>query len=79
VTLSDGSAIPPDMHITLSADQAWDTQFAVLGADGSFEFRGLPPGVYEITPAVRGYRQPNGFREVLVQRDVSGFAIRMEP
>jgi hypothetical protein len=78
VLLSDGGAIPPDMHVSLFADQA-SSQFAALSADGSFEFRGLPPGVYEIAPAVKGYRQTNGVVEVLVQRDVTGLTIRMEP
>jgi hypothetical protein len=79
VILSDGGAIPPDMHVTVFSDQARDSQFAAIAADGSFEFRGLPPGVYEISQAVKGYRQPEGLIEVLVQRDVSGLAIRMEP
>lgn len=79
VVLGDSGAVPPDMHVTLSADQAWDSQFAVIAADGSFEFRGLPVGVYEISAAVKGYKQPAGPGEVLVERDVSGFSIRMEP
>jgi hypothetical protein len=45
VVLSDGGAIPPDMHVTLTADPSRNSQIAPLAADGSFEFRGLPPGV----------------------------------
>jgi len=77
--LSDGRAIPPDMHATLSADQAWDSQFAILAAHGSFEFRGLPADFYQISPAVKRYRNPDGIAEVLVERDMSGFAIQMQP
>jgi hypothetical protein len=80
VVLSDGKPVPPDMHVTLAADRAWDTQMAVIGSDGSFEFRGLPAGVYGINPAVKGYRAGDGFGiEALVNRDVSDLVIRLEP
>jgi hypothetical protein len=80
VVLTDGKAIPPDMRVTLGADRAWDSQIATLGPDGSFEFRGVPPGVYSVGPAVKGYRtvERSGV-EALVKQDVSGFVIRMEP
>jgi Carboxypeptidase regulatory-like domain len=55
VVLSDGKPIPPDMRVTLGADQAWDTQMATIGQDGSFEFHGVVDGVYTINPSVRGY------------------------
>jgi len=48
VVLSDGSSIPPDTRVTLSADRAWDTQMASLAADGGFEFKGLSKGVYSL-------------------------------
>ena len=80
VVLSDGKAIPSDMHVTLSSDRAWDTQIAEIGTDGRFEFRGLPRGVYEIAPAVRGYRLTEATgAEVLVNGDVGDFVVRMEP
>src|SRR5580700_4608486 len=56
VVLSDGQPIPPGMRVTAGADQAWDSQMAEVGADGSFEFHGLPTGVYGVHPSVKGYR-----------------------
>ena len=80
VVLSDGKPVPPDMHVTLSIDRAWDTQFAVIGPDGSFQFRGLPKGVYELLPGVKGYRFGDGFgTDVLVDRDVHDVTLTMEP
>ena len=56
VTLSDGAAIVDGMRATISADRAWDSQTAVIGPDGHFEFVSLPPGKYEVFTSVRGYR-----------------------
>jgi hypothetical protein len=42
VTLSDGAAIVDGMRATISADRAWDSQTAVIGPDGHFEFVSLP-------------------------------------
>jgi len=80
VVLSDGKPIPPDMRVTLGADMAWDNQVNVISSDGTFEFRGVPAGVYSLGPAVRGYRAGDGFGiEVLVKDDMSDIVIRMEP
>jgi hypothetical protein len=81
VVLSDGKPIPPGMRVTVGADQAWDNQMAEIGADGSFEFHGLPAGVYGVHPSVKGYRAgSDGFGiEALVNRDVTDLVIRMEP
>jgi hypothetical protein len=80
VVLSDGKAIPPNMHVTLGEDGAWDSQMAVIAADGSFEFQGLVNGVYNVGPAVKGYRAGDTFGvEKLVNRDISDLVIRMEP
>jgi hypothetical protein len=80
VVLTDGKPIPPDMRVTLGADRAWDSQIAMIAPDGSFEFRGVPPGIYGVSPAVKGYRtvESSGV-EALVKKDVSGFVVRMEP
>ena len=76
VALSGGGAVPADMHVTLFADR--DAQMTAIAADGSFEFRGLPSGIYELTPAVTGYTSGDQPREVLVHHDVSGVVIPME-
>jgi hypothetical protein len=80
VALSDGKPVAPDMRVTLSADRAWDSQVAVIGEDGRFEFHGLPPGVYGIAAAVKGYHPGGQFAgEALVNREVNDLVIRMEP
>ncbi len=78
VLLSDGKPITPDMHITLSADRARDSQIAAIASDGSFEFRALPSGVYELDPGVKGYQLSEGrVVEALVNSDVTNFVIRL--
>lgn len=79
VQLSDGKPIPADMHVTLSADRAWDSQIVPIDSDGHFEFHGLIAGVYSISPAVKGYRLAEGFGvEALVKKDVTDFVVRLE-
>lgn len=80
VILSDGKAVPPDMHVTLSADRAFDSQIVPIHGDGTFEFQGLPTGVYSISPGVKGYHlAPGTSLEVLISRDVNEFTISMQP
>jgi hypothetical protein len=79
VDLSDGKPIPPEMHVTLTADQGTDTQMAVIAPDGSFEFKGLVKGVYSISAGVKGYSASYGATtEVLVNRDRKDVVIRVE-
>ena len=78
ITLSDGAAIADGMHVTISADRSpQDTQIAVIGHDGHFEFANLPTGKYAIIPAVRGYRLQQ--IEATIDRDVDDFAIALDP
>jgi uncharacterized GH25 family protein len=80
VVLTDGKPVPTDMHLTLSADRAWDSQIVPIGADGSFEVRALPPGVYGLAPGVKGYTPANGFEvDALVNKDMSDYVIRLQP
>ncbi len=80
VVLPDGKPIPPDMHITLSADAGFDSQIAAVAEDGSFEFRGLSKGVYSIAPGIRGYKPKDGFYgEVLIDRDKKSILVPMTP
>src|SRR5258708_1374673 len=80
VVLTNGKPIPPDMHVTLADDRTFDAEIALLGADGSFEFRGLPKGVYSVAPGVKGYRVAEGFAgEALVNRNINDLVIRMDP
>jgi hypothetical protein len=80
VVLADGKPIAPDMRVTLSAQRAWDSQVTAISPDGRFEFQGLPAGVFDIAPGVKGYRLPEGFSvEALVNRDVDDLVIQLAP
>ena len=58
VLLSDGKEIPDGMRVTISSEQAKDSQTAMLPADGRFEFAGLGTGSYSIFASVKGYSPP---------------------
>jgi hypothetical protein len=80
VVLSDGKEIPPEMHINLNADRAWDSQSVVLASDGRFEFKGLARGVYSVLPSVKDYTFGDGFgKEVLVHHDIDNLVITLHP
>ena len=78
VTLSDGAAMADGMRVTISADRAWDSQTAMIGRDGSFEFAGLPTGKYQIFTSVRRYELRSKI-ETTIDRDVDDFAIVLDP
>ena len=65
------------MRVTISADRIWDSQTAVIGHDGHFEFVSIPTGKYEIVTSVRGYRLQN--IEATIDRDIDDFAIALDP
>jgi uncharacterized GH25 family protein len=74
VVPSDGSAVPPDMHVTISS--GFNSQIVPLNQDGTFEVKGLLKGVYGISPGVRGYKPADNFYgEVLVNRDGKNITI----
>jgi hypothetical protein len=80
IVLNDGKPVPPDMHVTLNADRAWDSQIVPVNADGTFNLKALPKGEYGIAASVKGCRLAQGFgTEVLVNRDVSDLILTMEP
>jgi hypothetical protein len=76
VVLSDGIAIPPDMHVTLSS--GFNSQIVNLSLDGTFEAKGLLKGVYDVSPGVKGYKPADSFYgEVLVNGDGKNVTIPM--
>jgi hypothetical protein len=81
ITLSDGGAMADGMRVTISADRAWDSQTAVIGHDGHFEFVSLPTGKYEIFTSVLGYRLQKNRHiiEATIDRDIDDFAIALDP
>jgi hypothetical protein len=54
--LSDGKPVPAGTRVLISRQEAWDSQQAVVGKDGSFAFVGLPAERYSLSANVRGYR-----------------------
>jgi hypothetical protein len=86
VVLGDAKPIAAEMRVTIGADRSGDSQMVKIGSDGRFRFDGLPDGIYSVTPAVAGYRLANEcaislcrFVEILVNRDVNDFVIKMVP
>jgi hypothetical protein len=80
VVLADGKPIPPEMHVNLSADRAWDSQSVVMDAEGRFEFKGLASGVYTLMPSLRKYMLADQYgQEVLVNRDINDLVLTMQP
>jgi hypothetical protein len=65
------------MRVTILADRTSDSQTAVIGHDGHFEFASLPTGKYGIVASVRGYRLQN--IEATIDRDIDDFAIALDP
>ncbi len=81
VTLSDGSALPDGMRITINATKGFDRQTVIIGQNGSFDFASLPTGDYEIFTSVRGYRLSGSQRTIskTVNADIDDVAIALDP
>lgn len=54
VVLSDGKPIPDGMRMTIGSDRTFDSQTAMLAADGRFEFGGLRSDSYSVFASVKG-------------------------
>lgn len=80
VTLSDGAETGAGLHVYIGATRGWDSQEAVIGRDGHFEFAGPAPGQYRVWTAVRGYALPGGASDMKVAVDpgMSDLAIKLE-
>lgn len=89
VKLADGSALPPHTRLSVSGEAAWDVLVAELGADGRFDLRNIPPGTYNVSSRVKGYRLAetnasfdplNPFRLIgQLQPDKTNLAVLLEP
>ena len=81
VTLSDGTAIPNGMRITVGAKEGFDTQTVLLGPEGRFEFFNVPRGTYEVFPSVRGYSLPEGkfTIDTTMDRNRDDIALTLDP
>lgn len=76
VVLRDGSRIPLDMRIMISAERAWDSQIAVLDSMGRFEFRGLSAEKFEVLLSVRGHSSDPV--PVTMDRDIGDLEIKVD-
>lgn len=56
VVLADNGKFPPHTKLSVSLQDAWDSQVTELGADGRFDFHRLPPGPVSVNTRVAGYR-----------------------
>lgn len=80
VLLSDGKPILAGMRITITSDRAFDSQTAVLGKDGAFEFSGLAKGSYKVFASVKGYSMPaNRIASFALDSDVERYLLTLEP
>jgi hypothetical protein len=82
IVVSDNKPIPEGMRITISSETVWDSQTAMLAADGRFEFINLPPGKYTINPSVKGYHEKTsqyGPTPFSVDRDIDHFTTTIYP
>src|SRR5688572_1009985 len=89
VKLADGSALPPHTRLSVSGEAAWDVLVAELGADGRFDLRNIPPGTYNVSSRVKGYRPAeanasfdslNPFRLIgQLKADKTNLTILLEP
>jgi hypothetical protein len=89
VVLSDGKPVPAGTRVLLSRDEAWDSQQAVVDAQGRFEFTGLPAECFGLSANVRGYHASprnasfdllNGFQLLgTVRADTVGLRLLLRP
>jgi hypothetical protein len=87
--LADGNPVPDSTRVLLSREEAWDSQTAVVGPDGSFSFAGLPSEGFSLSANVRGYHASpknrsydalNGLGLVgTVKGDIEGLRFLLEP
>ena len=89
VVLTDGKAVPAATRLLLSREEAWDSQSAVIAADGSFSFAGVPEEAVTLSVRIPGYRlasKRNRFQQVqpwavalFVDADKAGLKLFFEP
>jgi hypothetical protein len=89
LVLAESKAVPAGTRVIVSREEAWDSQQALVGQDGSFLFTGLPAERYSLSANVRGYRPSarnasldplNSFRLLgSVHADIAGLRLLYEP
>jgi hypothetical protein len=89
LTLSDGKPVNQGTRVLVSREEAWDSQTALVAADGSFAFSGLPTESFSLTVSVPRYHvsPKNGSFNLLtygglvgrVSGDTDGLRVLLEP
>ena len=89
VILTDGNPVPKNTRLLLGREEAWDSQQAVLAADGSFSFAGVPEEAVTLYTQIPGYRlasNRNRFQQIrdsqvamFVDADKSGLELYVQP
>jgi len=89
VMLTDSKPVPPHTRMGLFREEAWDSQQAMLAADGTFSFAGVPEEAVMFGVEIPGYRlasKRNHFQQVresevalFVDADKAGLVIYLEP
>jgi hypothetical protein len=87
VSLTDGKPLPEGIRLAVGRELASDTRLIPLGAEGSFELRGVPTELIHLSAGVPGYRLSpktvgfGGYSGVTlgVDRDFEGLEILFEP
>lgn len=88
VVLSDGKPIPAKTRIFIGREDAWDHAETMLGADGKFDFRGVPAEAVGISVRIPDYKLSkripsldwlNGGMVGVVDKDMDDLIILLEP
>jgi protocatechuate 3,4-dioxygenase beta subunit len=81
VVLSDGKAVPDGTHISITSKRSGDAQTTVADAKGRFEFVGLPPGGYSISPSVKDYELADKqyVLRASIQHDIDDYVVSLSP
>jgi uncharacterized GH25 family protein len=77
VVLSDGKPIANGTTVTISSEEAFDSQTTTLPDDGRFEFVGLAAGSYSVLPSVEGYSLSP--LPVSIEHDVDNLTVTLFP
>jgi hypothetical protein len=78
IGLADNNAIPPGMHATIKTEWAVNNRLADVAPDGTFEFKALAPGIYNVSVAINGYAPtPDSPKELLIEHDRRNVVIHM--
>jgi hypothetical protein len=88
IVLSDGKPVPAGTRLYLGREKTLDSLETTLGADGSFEFAGVPAESIDLSLRIKGYRSSkrnpsldwlNGGIMGRVTGDVTDLTILLEP